>query len=116
MRQASENVRTNLKVLETLSYNCTSPVELEKLASKLDSTISDFRTVLPKTSEGLILRPQARLAARMKARKVKNKYLNLTMRLKRGRAKADWKHRNRVGKRAESFRKVNTCDYSVTSL
>ena len=47
------NTKTSLKVLETLSYKCTSPKELKKLASKLDSLIADFRTVLPKT-EGLI--------------------------------------------------------------
>ena len=54
LKQKGEHVRTNLKVLETLTYNCASPEELEKLASKLDSLIADFRTVLPKT-EGLIL-------------------------------------------------------------
>ena len=43
------------------------------------------------------MRPQARLVARKKAKMVKHKYLNLTMRLKRGCAKADWKYRNRVG-------------------
>ena len=105
LKQKSEHVRTSLKVLETLTYNCTSPKELEKLASKLDSLVADFRTVLPKT-EGLILRPQARLAARKRAAKVKHKYLNLTMRLKRGRTRADWRYRNRVGQRAESFRNV----------
>ena len=105
LKQKGENVRTNLKVLETLTYNCTSPEELEKLASKLDSLIRDFRTVLPKTG-GLILRLQARFAARKRATKVKHKYLNLTMRLKRGRSRADWRYRNRVGQRAESFRMV----------
>ena len=110
LKQNSEYVRTNLKVLETLTYNCTSPDELEKLASKLDSLIQDFRAVLPKT-EGLILRPQARLAARKRAKRVKHKYLNLTMRQKRGRSKTDWRYRNRVGQKAESFRKV--CLYSV---
>ena len=105
LKQNSERVRTNLKVLETLTYNCTNPDQLETLATKLDSLICDFRAVLP-NAEGLILRPQARLAARKRANKVKHKYLSLTMRLKRGRSRSDWKYRNRVGQRAESFRKV----------
>ena len=54
LKQKGEHVHTNLKVLETLTYNCASPEELAKLASKLDSLIADFRTVLPKT-DGLIL-------------------------------------------------------------
>ena len=75
LKQKGEHVRTNLKVLETLTYNCTSPTELEKLASKLDSLIADFRTVLPRTA-GLILRPQARLATRKRATKVKHKLVS----------------------------------------
>ena len=67
-------------VLETLTYNCTSPGELEKLASMLESTIADIHTVLPITQEGLLMRLQAHLAARKKAKMVKHKYLNLTMR------------------------------------
>ena len=96
-----------MKVLETLTYACTNPDQLEKLASKLDLLISDFRASLPK-SEGLILRPQARFAARNRARKIKHKYLNLTLRLKRGRTKSDWRYRNRVGQKANTFRKVYT--------
>lgn len=49
LKQNSEHVRTNLKVLETLTYNCTDPDELDKLATKLDSLIKDFRAVLPRT-------------------------------------------------------------------
>ena len=60
------------------------------------------------------MRPQARLAARKKAKMIKHKYLNLTMRLKRGRAKADWKYRNRVGQKAESFRKVHLTLFCLT--
>ena len=103
LKQHGEHVRTNLKVLETLTYTCTNPDQLDQLASKLDSLIKDFRIALPK-SEGLILQPQARLAARKRAKIVKYKYLNLTLRLKRGLTRSDWRYRNRVGQRAESFR------------
>lgn len=75
LKQNSEHVRTNLKVLEALIYNCTDPDELEKLATKLDSLIKDFRAVLPR-ADGLILRRQAQMAARKRANKVKHKYLN----------------------------------------
>ena len=85
LKQNGEHVRTNLKVLETLTYTCT---KLEQLACKLDSVIEDFRAVLPKM-QGLILWPQAHLAARKRARKVNHKYFNLTLRLKCGRSKSD---------------------------
>ena len=42
-RHAGEHVWTNLKVLEAITCKYTSLVELEKLTSKLDSTIADFR-------------------------------------------------------------------------
>ena len=63
LKKNGEQARTNLKVLETLTYSCTNPDQLEQLACKLDSVIKDFQAALPKT-QGLILRPQARLAAR----------------------------------------------------
>ena len=87
IKAKSEHLRTNLKVLDA----CTNQDQLEKLTSKLDLLISDFYASLPK-AEGLILRPQARFAARNRAREIKHKYLNLTLRLKRGRAKSDWRY------------------------
>ena len=44
---------------------------------------------------------------------MKHKYLNLTLRLKRGRTRSDWRYRNRVGQRAESFRKVQIHVYNM---
>ena len=106
LKRSGEHARTNLKVLQTLTYTCTNPDELEQLATKLDSLIMEFRAVLPQ-AEGLTLRPQARFAARKKAQEIKHKYLKLPLRLKRGRPKSDWRYRNRVGQKAESFRKVH---------
>ena len=106
LKRSGEHARTNLKVLQTLTYTCTNPEQLEQLATKLDSLIMEFHAVLPQR-EGLTLRPQACFAARKKAQKIKHKYLNLPLRLKRGCPKSDWRYRNRVGQKAESFRKVH---------
>ncbi len=92
-------------MLQTLTYTCTDPDQLDKLATKLDTLITEFRAILPK-NDGLILRPQARFAARKKAQQVKHKYMNLTSRLKRGRPKSDWRYRNRVGQKSDALRKV----------
>ena len=105
LKQSGEHARTSLKVLQTLTYNCTDPDRLDQLATKLDTLITEFRAILPKT-EGLILRPQARFSARKKAQQIKHKYLNLTSRLKRGCPKSYWKYRNRVGQKADALRKV----------
>ncbi|XP_064399682.1 uncharacterized protein LOC135346105 isoform X2 [Halichondria panicea] len=104
LKQSGEHARTSLKVLQTLTYNCTGPDRLDQLATKLDTLITEFRAILPKT-EGLILRPQARFSARKKTQQIKHKYLNLTSRLKRGRPKSYWKYRNRVGQKADALRK-----------
>lgn len=79
-----------MKVLETLTYSCTSPDRLEELSHQLDMIISGFKSSLPKT-EGLLLRPQAaRLLAKKRAKEVKSKYLSLPPPSKRGKAKQDW--------------------------
>ena len=43
LRQEGAHARTNLKVLETLTYSCTEPEHLRNLANKLDCIISEFR-------------------------------------------------------------------------
>ncbi len=63
LKQSGEHARTSLKVLQTLTYNCTDPDRLDQLATKLDTLITEFRSILPKT-EGLILQPQARFSER----------------------------------------------------
>jgi len=105
LRQEGARARTNLKVLETLTYSCTEPEHLRNLANKLDCIISEFRLGLPK-ADGLLLRPQARSVVRKRAKQINHKYLHLPSRIKRGRAKSDWRYRNRVGQRAEALRKV----------
>ena len=58
LKQEGETVRTSLKILETLTYSCTSHHELHELGSKVEVLIAEFRAKLPK-SEGIILRPEA---------------------------------------------------------
>jgi len=40
-----------------------------------------------------------------RAKQINHKYLHLPSGIKRGRAKSDWRYRNRVGQRAEALRK-----------
>ena len=95
------NARTNLKVLETLTYNFTEVHHLEELTKKLECLIKEYQCHLPR-SDCLILRRQAR----QRAKQIKRKYLALPLLLQRGRKKTDWRFRNRVGQKADALRKV----------
>ena len=57
LKQEGERARTTLKVLETMTYSCTSPQDLYELATKVERLITDFRGKLPQ-SEGIILCPE----------------------------------------------------------
>ena len=56
-------------MLETLTYSCINPSDLHDLSAKLDELTKEFRTKLPK-SEGLVLQPNARRAARHRAQRI----------------------------------------------
>ena len=103
MKQEGERARTTLKVLQTLTYSCTSPQDLYELAAKVERLITDFRGKLPQ-SEGIILRPEAR-------KSVRKKYQPLPHSVRRGRQKSDWCHRNHVGQKAAELRKVKLSMY-----
>ena len=106
LKQEGERARTTLKVLETMTYSCTSPQDLHELANKVETLITDFRAKLPK-SEGIILRPEARKSVRKRAQQILKKYRPLPSRVRRGRQKSDWRHRNRFGQKASELRKVH---------
>ena len=106
MKLEGERARTTLKVLETMTYSCTSPQDLHELANKVERLITDFRAKLPK-SEGIILRPEARKSVRKRAQQILKKYRPLPSRVRRGRQKSDWRHRNRFGQKASELRKVH---------
>ena len=78
---------------------------MHELSLKLEEVVRDFRSKLPK-SEGLILLPNARKAAKNRAKAVSKKYKSLPAKIKRGRIRSDWRIRNRVGAKVEQLRKV----------
>ena len=110
MKQEGERARTTLKVLQTLTYSCTSPQALYELAAKVERLINDFRGKLPQ-SEGIILRPEARKLVRKRAQQILKKYRLLPCSVRRGRQKSDWRHRNRVDQKAAELRKVKLSMY-----
>ena len=104
LKQEGERARTTLKVLETLTYSCTSPQDLYELAAKVERLITDFRGKLPQ-SEGTILRPEARKSVRKRAQQILKKYRPLPRSVRRRRQKCDRRHRNHVGQKAAEFEK-----------
>lgn len=105
LKLEGERARTSLKVLQTLTYTCTSPQDLRDLTTTVERLITDFRQKLPKL-EGIVLRPEARKSIRKRAQQILRKYRPLPQSVKRGRKKSDWHYRNRVGQRASTLRKV----------
>ena len=106
MRQAGESARTSLKVLETLTYSCTEPKDLWELHASIEELVTGFRAKLPK-QDSLVLRPHARITARKRAKAISHKYRALPLRIRRGRVREDWRHRSRVGQKANALRKVH---------
>ena len=107
LKQEGERARTNLRVLETPTYSCINPGDLHELSAKLhvDDLAKEFRSKLPK-SEGLVLQPNARRAAKRRAQQVSKKYKALPLKIRRGRVRTDWKVRNRVGAKVDRLKKV----------
>jgi hypothetical protein len=105
LKQEGERARTNLRVLETLTYSCINPCDLHELSTKLDDLAKEFRSKLPQ-SEGLVLQPNARRAAKRRAQKISKKYKALPLKIRRGRVRTDWKVRNRVGAKVDRLKKV----------
>lgn len=92
-------------MLETLTYSCINPSDLHNFSAKLEDLAKEFRAKLPK-SEGLVLQPNARRAARRRAQQVTKKYKALPLKVRRGRVRSDWKIRNRVGAKVDQLKKV----------
>lgn len=110
-------MRITLKEIETLTYSCSSTLDLMDLDKQLKSLRTELQSKLPQ-EEGIIIRP----AVVARALKTKKKYAQLrqkkqncsalTLSKKRGKRKADSKYRNRVGARADRLRKVNVLSQS----
>ena len=105
LKREGERARVALKVLETMTYSCTNPNDLQHLASQIQDIVTQFREKLPK-AEGIIVRPELRKQVRKRAKQIIKKYRPLPAAVKRGRHKGDWHYRNRVGKMASTLRKV----------
>ncbi len=75
LKHVRDKITISLKVIENLTYNCTSSEDLEDILQKLERLKTDFRQKLPQ-SRGLIIRPV--LSARV--RKIRRKYVQLSKR------------------------------------
>ena len=114
-------MRITLKEIETLTYSCSSTLDLIDLEKQLKSLRTELQSKLPQ-EEGIIIRP----AVVARALKTKKKYAQLrqkkqncsalTLSKKRGKRRADSKYRNKVGARADRLQKVNVYHHRVKSL
>ena len=71
-----ERARTALKVLETMTYSCLNPGDLNALTESVEKLMTEFKGKLPK-SEGIILHPNARKLVRKRAQQILKKYRSL---------------------------------------
>ena len=112
LKAAGEKVRIQLKEIETLSYSCTSPEDLQQLHCALQQLKTDVESKLPHL-EGIVLRPAVSHALKIKRKyayikgKRQLKYCSvLSETSKRKKTPMSSKYRNRVGAKAERLRKV----------
>ena len=116
VQKARRKVFATLKVLESLSYSCVESEKLQALDLMLKNVEDSFRSSLPH-QDGLLLRPAVLAHTVAAARKVSQKYRRLQLqsakygslplhkRAHKG-MKGEWKHKNRVGKKANEYKKV----------
>lgn len=108
--KARQKVQITLKVIESLSYNCDNTLLLQNLESMLHEVERKFREKLPH-HEGLLLRPAVvtdeakRVSLKYKKMRL-SQYCSLPLHAKVRAGKKDWRHRNRVGHKADRYRKV----------
>ena len=100
------NLRITLDGLKTLSFNCQDSDLLVSINDDVKKILERFQKQLP-NSEGLILRPHAAARARRALVKARRKFATLPKSTQRGRKRLNAKHRSRVGKKAQTFRKVS---------
>ena len=68
-----ERARTALKVLETMTYSCLNPGDLNALTESVEKLMTEFKGKLPK-SEDIILHPNARKLVQKRAQQILKKY------------------------------------------
>ena len=105
----AQEVRITLKTISGYTYNCTEEHQdiLIDLNDKLQKLMEEFKSKLPQ-QDGLLLRPQVRKRLKLSLQKKVSKGTKpLPPQSKRGRKKQSFDYRNRVGRKAQSMRKVN---------
>lgn len=114
MKTLQRKISNATQIINTLSYTSTDAKHLQTMLDKLEVLIKVSKADLP-SSEGLTLRP---LSLLKRTRQIKQKYKNLSKRAstysaleshphsKPGRKRADFRYRNRVGRKAQHLRKV----------
>ena len=104
----AQEVRINLKTLSGYTYNCTEEHQdiLIDLNEKLQKLTEEFKSKLPQ-QDGLLLRPQVRKRLKLSLQKKVSKGTKpLPPPPKKGRKKQSSDYRNRVGRKAQSLRRV----------
>lgn len=126
LRTQRQAVRVTLKELESLSFDITSADVLKNLSDELQALKAKYQQNVTRES-GLVLRTQVHATSSFeKARKLKLKYKRLRQRIapygslipkkQPGRPRSDYRHRNRVGKKASNWRKVWTNATNLNSF
>lgn len=108
--KARQKVLITLKVIESLSYNCDDAKMLQQLDQMLKAVETKLRGALP-NQDGILLRPAIITnTAKKVSRKYKkfrsSQYSSLSSQNKSSKQKKDWHFRNRVGSKAERYKKV----------
>ena len=100
------NLRISLEGLKTLSFNCEDSNLLMSINDDVKKILDKFKSQLP-NSKGLILRPYAAIRAGRALKKARRNFAALPKAARRGRHRMNPKYRMRVGKKAQTARRVN---------
>ena len=104
----AQEVRTTLKILSSLTYNCTDEhhMALSELHEKVQQLMNDFKTILPH-EDGILLQPLMRKKMKMSRQSKVSQCINsLPAPCKQGRKRHNAIFRHRVGSKAKTLRKV----------
>ena len=103
LRSEGQRVRTNLKVLESLTFNCTNPEQLRWLSTQIEAITLQFKGTLP-TTEGLVVRPMIQQRTKKLTRSFVRKYGKLQL---TGQKERQLEIPESSGEKADYCRKVN---------
>ena len=108
MQALAAEVRIALDCIKTLTYNCGEQdyKALEQVNDDLKQITATLQKQLPE-SEGLLVRPQLKLRDSERQKRMKLRISQIPSRRQVGRKRACSAYRNRHGRKAASFRKVN---------